>query len=173
MAVIAAQGSLSAQTPVAPAQQLVQNEDAKTGRYWTTRWEFENVDIDKLVGRLKSIGIDLGLRLRGTATVNLDVGIPLTSLRDGAAYRFDGTLISPGLVIDDVELKDFETSISYRHGLATLTRLKSQVGGQDRQTSGTVEGRGSLQLVPRGDATAEIKINNLALSPVSDLIAKI
>ena len=112
MAVIAAQGSLSAQTPVAAAQQLVQNEDAKTGRYWTTRWEFENVDIDKLVGRLKSIGIDLGLRLRGTATVKLDVGIPLTSLRDGAAYRFDGTLTSPGLVIDDVELKDFETSMA-------------------------------------------------------------
>ncbi|QDV87440.1 AsmA-like C-terminal region-containing protein [Planctomycetes bacterium TBK1r] len=172
MAVIAVQGSLSAQTSVAPAQQLVQNEDAKTGRYWTTRWEFENVDIDKLAGRLKSIGIDLGLRLRGTATVKLDVGIPLTSLRDGAAYRFDGTLTSPGLVIDDVELKHFETSISYRNGLATLTRLKSQVGGQDRKTSGTVEGSGSLQLVPRGDATAKIKINNIALSPVSDLIAK-
>ncbi|WP_231743818.1 AsmA-like C-terminal region-containing protein [Stieleria neptunia] len=169
---MASQRSLSAQTPVAAAPQLVQKADAKTGRYWTTRWEFENVDIDKLAGRLKSIGIDLGLQLRGTATVKLDVGIPLTSLRDGAAYRFDGTLTSPGLVIDDVELKDFETSVSYRNGLATLTRLKSSVVAPDRKSSGTVQGGGSLQLVPRGDATADLKINNIALSPISDLIAK-
>lgn len=144
-------------------------------RYWQSQWEFEDVDVGKLASRLKSIGIDLGLELQGDVTVKFDVGIPLTALTDGAAYRFDGKLSSPKLTVNRLELERLQTEVTYRNGLATLTELKCSVADAMRSTpqksEGKLSGSGTLQLVPQGDATASLDVQSVGIAPLSNLIA--
>ncbi|WP_236620902.1 AsmA family protein [Rhodopirellula sallentina] len=144
-------------------------------KYWTTDWSFNDIDVGKLANRLEAIGIDTGFDLQGTVSVQFEVGIPINALRDGAAYRFDGTLTSPSLVIDGVRLKEFSTHLVYRDGTATLQNLSSMVVDHDSQSqaSGSVRGTATIGLVPRDDIDAAISISDLPIAPLSELVAKV
>ena len=189
MCVFALAGSLqpemaTAQTELAQGKKKVNAEAPKADqeRYWTTRWEFEDVDIDKLASRLGALGIELGVEVRGNVTVEFDVGVPLTSLTDGAAYRFDGTLKSPRLTVENVELRELETQVRYRNGVATLARLKSQVidssqagsgpGVSGQVAIGELQGDGTVELLPKGDVNAKLDVKDISLAPLSELISK-
>ncbi|WP_068258015.1 AsmA-like C-terminal region-containing protein [Rubripirellula obstinata] len=153
-----------------------QNQAPPAGpRYWTTQWALDDVDVGKLTRRLGAIGIDTGLDLAGKVSVKLEVGIPTTSLRDAAAYRFDGVLTSPTLEIDGIQLKDFRTAVVYRDGVATLKDLSSKYIDRENDSDliGEIEGSGSAELVPRGEVTAEARFKKLSLAPVSDIVAKL
>ncbi|WP_231602765.1 AsmA-like C-terminal region-containing protein [Neorhodopirellula pilleata] len=154
----------------------------KPERYWTTRWSFDDVDVGQLADRLGAIGIETGVDLEGTVSVRFNVGIPWTSLGDGAAYRFDGTLTSPRLLVDGVAVKDLSTSINYRDGVASLEKLKATV--LDRRTgsanpigspeanAGELVATASVELVPQGDVSADVRIDQLSLDSLSDLVRK-
>ena len=159
-----------AQTPSDAAERKRPQATSKPGRYWTTQWSFEDVDIATLTGRLERIGIDFGVEARGTVTVKFDVGIPLTDLRNAAAYRFDGTLQSKGLVIGAVELNDLSTTVTYRDGIAKLKSLKAQFVDDAKTPAGVIRGDGSVQLVPRGDVRLGVNASELTLSPLMNLV---
>ncbi|EMI40508.1 AsmA family protein [Rhodopirellula sp. SWK7] len=143
-------------------------------KYWTTNWSFDDIDIGKMADRLGKIGIETGLEMQGTVSVHFEVGIPINALRDGAAYRFDGTLTSPSLVIDGVLMNDLRTTVTYRDGVATLEDLSSMVVDKNskQQSSGSVKGKATVGLVPRKDVTAEITVTDLAIAPLANLLAK-
>ncbi|TWT82353.1 hypothetical protein CA13_38150 [Planctomycetes bacterium CA13] len=143
-------------------------------RYWTTQWSFKEMNVAKLAKQLESIGIDTGLTLQGKVTVQFDVGIPMTAIGDGAAYRFDGTLSSPSLIVDGVQLKDLNTSIVYRDGVATLENLNSLVVDRKgmSQPPGQISGRATVLLVPAGDVTADLEVKGISLAPIAALVNK-
>lgn len=165
---------LSAQQP-AVEPPVPQENAAPAERYWESQWAFREIDVANLAQRLKSIGIDLGLPLEGKVTVQFEVGIPLTSLTDGAAYRFDGTLTSSRLVVDRFEFLDLKTTLSYRDGVATLSSLTGSTVESDAtsndQTKGNFTGNGALQLVPQGDASANLEVDNISVAPITELAA--
>ena len=146
--------------------------EASQDRYWSTTWEFNEVDIEKLSDRLKAIGIDLGFDLKGKVTVQFDVGVPLTSLRDGKAYRFDGTVSSPRLVVEQVELQDLRSAVTYRQGTAKLSNVSAKVLDPDRESAGRLQGNGEIELLPQGNAKAALRIENVSVKPFSGLLAK-
>tara|TARA_R110002072_G_scaffold90692_3_gene202862 strand:+ start:2766 stop:5843 length:3078 start_codon:yes stop_codon:yes gene_type:complete len=154
-----------------------QENAAPADRYWESRWEFREIDVAKLAERLKSIGIDLGIPLEGNVTVQFEVGVPWTSLTDGAAYRFDGTLTSSRLVVDRFEFLDLRTTVRYRDGVATLSSLTGsavQSGeASNDPTKGKFAGSGSLELVPQGDASANLKVDDISLAPITKLVASL
>lgn len=156
-------GAVEAQRNPAPA---------KNQRYWETHWSFKDVDIGKLAKRLESIGIELGLELKGSASVEFDVGVPLTSLRDGAAYRFDGTLNSRQLSVDGMQLQDLAVALIYRDGVAKLTRLKAAVVSRPEEEAGRIEGEATMELLPQGDLTARLDVDRLSLAPVTEIVSK-
>jgi len=165
----------------------------KGPRYWSTRWVFEDIDVGQLTARLSSIGIDVGVPLDGTVSVKFNVGVPWTSPRDAAAYRFEGTLTSPELMIDQVQLQNVQVDIEYRKGTATLTRLQAEqpAGGPatvgpfpvvatpagavmaDEKRVGSIRGSGSVELVPRGDASGELHLENLDLTTIAKWISNL
>lgn len=164
-----------AQAPqqVQPQQRAKEAPRAKEGgRYWQTQWSFQDVNVGKLASRLASIGIELGLDLEGTASVDFQVGVPLTSLRDGKAYRLDGTLTSPALTVDGVELRDFAANIRYRDGKAKLEKLHSLIGRKADATKGSIDGSGSLQLIPRGDMKLDVSVKRISIAPIADLVTR-
>lgn len=145
----------------------------KQDRFWNSQWQFDSIDVAKIVQRLESIGIDVGVKLDGIVSAKFDVGVPLTSLRDGAAYRLDGTLISKDLRIDGVRFQDFQATIKYRDGVLNLTRLQSKVGPKDRaDQTGNVTGTALMQLVPKGNLDANLRVERVSVAPIADLIAK-
>ncbi|MEQ8849309.1 AsmA-like C-terminal region-containing protein [Botrimarina sp.] len=166
---LAAPGAVAADE----AEDAQQQNNAKR-RYWTTDWDFEDVDVGKLLSRLRSIGLDPGVDARGQVTARFEIGIPWNALREAAAYRFDGELTSPRLSIDDTEIRDLRTEVEYRDGVATLSRLTAAIG----QTSGAVPagaiaGEGSVELSPRGDVTAQLRVSDLPLQPFVELAAQV
>ncbi|TWU48029.1 AsmA family protein [Rubripirellula reticaptiva] len=148
---------------------------ANQPRYWTTEWSLSDIDVGKLANRLELIGIETGLDLSGTVSVEFQVGIPMTSLRDASAYRFDGTLTSPSLEVDGVLLKELRTHVVYRDGVATLQNLNSQIIDRERpeESTGSIEGTATAQLVPRKDLSADVTVTDLAVAPLAELIAKL
>ncbi len=142
-------------------------------RYWSTQWSFDDIDAGKLVSRLSKIGIDLGVPLDGKVSVRFDVGVPWTSLGDAAAYRFDGTLRSPSLRVDSLRFDDLGANVIYRNGKVTLNKLHASLNTAQSDTPGVIDGSGTAALVPRGDASAKLKIENIDLSPVTDVVMKV
>nr|WP_286764427.1 AsmA-like C-terminal region-containing protein [Rhodopirellula sp. UBA1907] len=173
---------LSAQQPAAIQQPAVQppgrrENAAPAERYWESQWAFREIDVAKLAERLRSIGIDLGIPLEGNVTVQFEVGVPWTSLTDGAAYQFDGTLTSSRLVVDRFEFLDLRTTVRYRDGVATLSSLTGSAvesgEASNDPTKGNFTGSGSLELVPQGDASAKLKVDDISLAPITKLVASL
>ena len=157
------------------AKPAVKKAQAKNPGYWTTQWALDDVDVGKLTRRLSLIGIDTGLELAGKISVKLEVGVPTSSLRDAAAYRFDGVLTSRSLKVDGAQLENLRTAVIYRDGVAMLKDLSSKYLDleSDSGAMGDIQGNGSVELVPRGDVTAEFRFQKLPLSPITDIIAKV
>ncbi len=135
------------------------------GRYWTTNWSFEDVDVGKLTRRLGAIGIELGVPVDGRVSVQFRVGVPMASLRDAAAYRVDGIVTSPNLQIDGLRLSEFESTIRYRDGTLNVSGLEGRLG-----RGGKFAADGSAQLVPRGTAQINAKVDSIDLQPILDLV---
>lgn len=168
-------GCLLFWSSVALGQQAdpIPNPKPAEPKYWTTNWELNDVDVGKLSDMLQSVGINVGVELQGTVSVDFEVGVPITSLRDPAAYRFDGSLASPSLVIDGVKLQELETEVTYRNGTATLQNLKSDVIDREQPTSvGRMEGEVSAKLVPRRYLEADLVVQDVPTAPIADLLAK-
>tara|TARA_R110002049_G_scaffold4601_5_gene32054 strand:+ start:83325 stop:86438 length:3114 start_codon:yes stop_codon:yes gene_type:complete len=175
---------------VAPAKPA-----AKQYRYWNTRWSFDDVDIGKLVDRLASIGLEVPIRVRGDVSVELSVGVPLNGLREPKAYRFDGSLASRHLYLDNLHLSDFQSDLAYDDGVVTLSRLDSHwesapttgTKSSDSPSSptvpatprpntstaprtGSIRGNATVQLVPQGSLDAKLQLQDLATGPLVELL---
>ncbi len=166
----------------ASGQAPAQNQPAQH-RYWTTNWSFDSIDIEKLLGRLRRIGVEVPVVAQGDVTLNFAVSIPLDALTDGAAYRFNGTLSSNRLQLEQLLLADLATDIRYQSGELRLENLSTRwlnaqtlaAGRVDSESppsssAGRLSGNLTAQVVPRGDVSASLQANQLQLSPLFDLV---
>ncbi len=146
-------------------------------RYWTTHWSFDDIDVGKLLSRLESIGIQVPIQAQGDVSLDFDVSIPLNGLREGGAYRFNGTLRSTQLQLEQLLLADFSTTIEYEAGTLALRNLSTRwldlrAGTQATNTSdsGRLTGEVNLEVIPRGALSANLHAERLAIAPLYDLI---
>lgn len=163
----------TARQPTSPQQvDGVQRKSQEDGAYWMTRWQFDDVDVQKLNRRLRAIGIDMGIALEGNVSVRFEVGVPWKSLNKGSAYRFDGVLTSKELNVDTIRLKDLETRVRYRDGVANLARLQSKLIDDDGGMSGQVFGTAKMELLPRGDFHAELDARELSVASIGQWVER-
>ncbi len=167
---VAQDASAATAAPVAAAAPAT---PATKPRYWSTQWTFDGIDVAKLAARLSRIGIRLGLPLEGKVSVRFEVGVPWTSLTDAAAYRFDGTLTSPSLRVDNLQFDNLAARVTYRDGQVALNRLRANLITAQVGTPGVIEGSATAALVPRGDLTASLNLEDIALRPIMDLVMKV
>lgn len=139
-----------------------------TYRYWETDWSFDEISVDRLTDRLESIGIELPVQLRGTASVRFEVSVPINALRTWQAYRFQGNVSVMKFQADQLKLDQFAASVDYRDGKLTLNDLLCiQPGG------GKVRGDGSMELVPQKDFDAQLKLEKVQLAPILKLASEL
>ena len=73
---------------------------------------------------LGRVGIELPFKLAGEVDLAAKIGVPITALNDGRAYRFHGTAKSSRVVIDDLELLDISAEADYADGVLALEELR-------------------------------------------------
>lgn len=135
---------------------------ARELRYWTTNWSFRDINIGTLSRRLNRIGIAIPAELEGTVSVNFEVSVPINALRDAAAYRIAGNLVSPQLRIESTVLS-LNTEITFLDGVASLTNLRGALFGDAipgaPPQSGDFQGAASLRLAGEGDRLASVALD--------------
>lgn len=172
-------GTLSAQQPTDDAQRATSQPNvlrpderppATKPRYWTKHWSFQDVDVEQLLARLKSIGIPIPIDCAGDVSVEIDVAVPLTNLTSPQAYRFRGRLSANQLRVESLALEEVEADLDYADGVLRLERLKGRwKDANATSVSGSFQGKASAQLLPRGDFQAYVKITSLPLGPLREL----
>lgn len=152
---------------VAPGFLLRETVAQDEYRYWKTDWSFEEIDLGTLTRRLSGLGIDIPVRLDGTANVQFDVSVPWNALRTGKAYKFKGSLKVAELRADNVRLENFAADLNYENGKVSLTRLESK-----QTNGGSLAGIASAELIPQGDFKSKLNIAQFEIDAVIDLLAK-
>ena len=168
-------------------------KEGKT-HYWTTKWSYQDVDIARILSRLRSIGIVIPIDAEGDVSVELDVSVPLNRLSQGRAYRLQGTVTSNHLRLDDLQLTQVRAELAYDAGVLSLKLLDACWGetepkphGQTAEkiaptgsprmnhpsksiakppTKGRLQGEASIELLPLGKLQAELDVNDLSLGSI-------
>ncbi|MCO8121638.1 hypothetical protein NHH03_07810 [Stieleria sp. TO1_6] len=145
-------------------------------RYWTTKWSFDDINLQDLTRKLRLIGIDLPIGVAGRATVNFDVSVPLTALRTGRAYRFDGSIAIRELRADKIKFDSLRAKVLFNDGKLVLSDLNCiehiDDSGKPAPASGKFVGAASAQLLPKGDFQADLNATDLEIGPFADLLAR-
>ncbi|MCA9135979.1 MAG: hypothetical protein KDB00_04450 [Planctomycetales bacterium] len=162
--------------PQANALNAAQPPAAQPYRYWTSNWSLEDVQIGELVIKLRTIGIQLPVALKGQATVEFRVSVPVNALRTWDAYRFDGSLDIKNLVADQLQFDSVHADVFYRDGQLLLNQLRCNerldASGKPIAGSGALFGNATAKLIPQGDFTAKVQTRDLALGPIAKLLSR-
>ncbi len=171
--------ALTLATSTSFAQQL-DRAPAKT-TYWKTNWSFSEIDVNRLLSMMNAIGIDVPIDTFGTVSVDFQVSVPLTRLRDGKAYRLEGTITSRRLRLEQLLLQEFAADVAYRDGLLELVNLRGRLSDatvpnrdpndpESMATGSTLSGSASAQLLPLGNLKANVKADSLPIGPIDQLV---
>ncbi|MEM6688246.1 MAG: AsmA-like C-terminal region-containing protein [Planctomycetota bacterium] len=92
---------------------------------WTTHWQFDDVNVAKLLSNLSWLGLEVPFQVEGRISVNLTIGVPYKRLRDAEAYEASGTIESDSLTIDSLHLTDFIGNAKIQSGVLTIDDLSA------------------------------------------------
>ncbi|MCC6492198.1 MAG: hypothetical protein IT424_04170 [Pirellulales bacterium] len=153
-----------------PAWALAQQPDAPSAnagvRYYSTSWDFNDVDVATLVRRLARIRLKLPVELSGKISGSLRVGVPWNALATGRAWRFGGTLTSPQLAVNGFVIQDVHVRLEFRDGDLRLEQLSIHIpalAADPAQPVGALTGAAQMQLLPRGRLTASAELKQFPL----------
>lgn len=163
-------GSACAQ--IAPAvPQIPVPVKQPAARYWTSRWSFDDVDIQTVFTRMKSMGVEIPFKATGNVSVDFDVSVPWNRLRDGKAYRFGGQLKAQRLQLEHMLLEDLEAEVRYVDGVLKLVDVKGRwTDLAETETRGSFRGKAEAELLPRGKFRTDIVAESLPLSPLQQML---
>ncbi|MBW3540261.1 MAG: hypothetical protein KY476_08320, partial [Planctomycetes bacterium] len=141
--------------------------------YLSPSISFDDVEIGTVRRRLANLGLEIPIQLEGQVNVSLTVGIPLGTFGSAETYRINGYLRSQRLVVEGVELLDFDATIRYRDGVMSLSPLVFRIAeeGAQPQTAGQFRGTAALELVPLEDVSIRVAVETIPVAPLTKQIA--
>src|SRR5262249_36175797 len=85
------------------------------------------------------------------------------------------------LRLANIELEELEGTMDYSEGVLRLKEVQARITGLDsggsrdpaRQATGKLQGEARLQLVPMGDLTADLKLDQIPLSRLAGLAGRV
>ena len=157
-----------------PNVALAQEQPAR--RYWNTSFSLRDADVAKLNRRLSFIGIGLPFTITGNVTTELNIGVPLGAIRDAKAYRIDGAVSSPSLVVSGVRLDTVRMDLKYRDGVLDLQPIVFDLPdlpadpNAEPVANGQFRGAIRLGLVPTDEMTADLTLTTIPIRPITQQI---
>jgi len=128
----------------------------------------QNVDLAQLVQRLK---LNLPYAITGRLTFQVHASIPINTAGDLKAYRLRGTAKLPSFNVSGLAMTNVEAKVRYNNGILDLENLSGQVpAAKGSQTVGKFAGNSHVEVAPRGDLQASLKLDEVPLSTLLSLL---
>ncbi|HWG42938.1 MAG TPA: hypothetical protein VN688_09145 [Gemmataceae bacterium] len=128
----------------------------------------KDVDLAQLVEKLK---LRLPYAITGRLTIQMHASIPINTAGDMKAYRLRGTAKLPHFNIAGLEMTTVEAQVRYADGVLDLEDLRGQMPQpKDPKTVGKFEGSARVEVIPQGDVRAKLKIEQIPLDVVLNLL---
>jgi translocation and assembly module TamB len=132
----------------------------------------QNVDLAQLIAKLK---LNLPYAVLGRLTFKVHVGIPVNTVGDLKAYRLNGTASLTTFNMAGLAMTNVEAKVRYTNGVLDLENLSGQmpspssrpVGGEG---AGKFDGNARIEVVPRGDLQASLKLKWIPVATILSLI---
>ncbi|HEV3443520.1 MAG TPA: AsmA-like C-terminal region-containing protein [Gemmataceae bacterium] len=138
-------------------------------RYVEVRLAMKDVDLGLLV---KGLGLKFPFVLAGRVSYEVQASIPLDTPTDFRTYRVTGSTQVNSLRLGDMEFDELRGKVDYANGVLDLRDVNGRLGQADAgQTGpgGTFQGSARLGVVPLGELTATMKLEQIPLSRVAAL----
>ncbi|MGH7222043.1 MAG: hypothetical protein ACRELF_02335 [Gemmataceae bacterium] len=130
-------------------------------------------DVD-LMQMVKKLGLNLPYPISGRLTFQVHASIPVNTASDLKAYRLHGSAKLATFHIDGLAMTNVEAQVRYSNGLLDLQSLRGQMpAANDAKTTGKFDGDASVQVVPRGDVQASLKLDQLPLATLLSLVPQV
>jgi hypothetical protein len=135
----------------------------------------EDVDLAKLI---QGFNLKLPVPVSGRLTFDVQASIPIDAPRALEAYRFKGTATLAYLNVAHLHLEQVRARVTLDNGVLRLEELSGRVanGGAvpgGPSDAGSFAGRAQMELAPRGDFGAHLKLDLIPLDRVASLFPEI
>ena len=124
-----------------------------------------NIDIDVWTRRLKRLGLTLPVDVSGVISGTLRVRVPVRGTFDAARWRLDGTITSPKLTVEGVELYQVDVRVGLKDGVLTLRNLSLAPSAD--AVAAPIRGQATLPVSPTGPLTVTLDLTKLRLETVT------
>jgi translocation and assembly module TamB len=122
----------------------------------------QNVDLAQLVQKLK---LNLPYTLAGRLTFQVHASIPINVAGDLKSYRLRGTAKLPSLHVAGLAFTNVEAKVRYADGVLVLENLSGHIPDKrDAEWAGKFDGDARIEIVPRGDLQASLKLDRVPLA---------
>jgi translocation and assembly module TamB len=140
-----------------------------TGGYLEITLEMENVDLERIVQQLD---LRLPFAVKGRGSFKVEASIPVNTPRDLQTYRLKGSADLPRLALEGLEFEQVQARVSYAEGILRLDELTGRIpaGATAGGPPGTLKGTAELEVVPTGDLTARLTLEQIPLARVLSLV---
>jgi translocation and assembly module TamB len=131
----------------------------------------QNVDVAQLVQKLK---LNLPYTITGRLTFQVHASIPINTAGDLKAYRLRGTAKLPTFNMAGLAMTNVEAKVRYADGVLDLESLSGQIpSAKDTKSAGKFSGDARVEVVPRGDLRASLKLDQIPLATLVSLVPQI
>jgi translocation and assembly module TamB len=149
----------AAATPAAPQAQP---------NYLDVNLSLDDVELNQLV---RGLGYKLPFPVAGRVSFQVQVGVPLDTAGDLAAYRFKGTATSRALGLAGLRLEDVRARVTFAGGILQLEELRADIPTATPKdlpppAPGRLDGTARYQVIPQGDLTAQLKLEHIPLAQI-------
>jgi len=111
-------------------------------KYWNTSLKLRDVNLRQLAITLRALGFDLPVRLQGTASLDMTVGVPVNGVANLDAYQFHARLTTKNLQIENIALPEASGVLTFSDGRWVLSELRG------RTSAGRFVGKATLDADP-------------------------
>jgi translocation and assembly module TamB len=138
----------------------------------------QNVDVAQLVQKLK---LSLPYAITGRLTFQVHASIPINTAGDLKAYRLRGNAQLATFNMAGLAMRNVEAKVRYVNGVLDLENLSGRMPGTNERShaergnerSGKFDGNARVEVVPSGDLQAALKLDEIPLATLRNLMPPI
>jgi translocation and assembly module TamB len=123
---------------------------------------------------VKGLGVRLPFDVAGKLTFQVKAALPIDQPGELKLYRVNGSAQVTQFELAGVKLDDLETELVYADGVLRMPALKGRISDaasvKESAATGTLHGTGEFQLVPMGDLTANVTLDQIPLTQVGQML---
>lgn len=147
-----------------------QGKPGEPGRFVEVNVKMDSVDLALLV---KGLGLKLPFAVGGLLSYQVQAFVPLDTSDDFKTYRVKGSAHVAQFRLANIELEELGGNMDYSDGVLRLQDVKARITGLPvpgkAAAAGSFQGAARLQLVPIGELTADMKLDQIPLSRLAGL----